>query len=159
MISPVSFAGTAQSKTFKDIISQPQAHIAAQPAAASTIKGSNKKSSIGKKILTAVGVAAAIAAALAAGYKTGILDKMLNATEKIKNGTLKSVLGFVSKWTKIAGEKIYETGSNLINMISNKVPEPEVIDDATETLNEQVPKAAEVMQEVAEKIAETTSKA
>ncbi len=133
MISPISFAGTTPSApTFADLLKKPQAYTSA-PAAASKIEksGKTKKGSLGKKILTAVGVAAAIAAALAAGSKFGLAEHAYKGISKIKNEKIQVVLATITSALDWAGNKICETGSKLFGLVSRKAPE--VVEDTTQT--------------------------
>lgn len=136
MISPISFAGTTPSApTFADLLKKPQAYTSTPVAASKIVKSSKtKKGSLGKKILTAVGVTAAIAAALAAGNKFGLAEHAYNGISKIKNEKIQVVLATITSALNWAGEKIYSAGSKLFGLVSRKAPE--VADDTVEIAKE-----------------------
>lgn len=123
MISPVSFASTTPTTTqsFQDKIKQPQAYIKKEPAAATDIKGKEKKNkSFFSKLIKFVGIAAAIGGSIALGSKFGLFKSKEGGNEIIN--TVKCLLdtagtkinsSFAKIFSKNTGEKIVEKGKDI----------------------------------------------
>ena len=131
-ISPVSFSSAvAQTSSFQDKISQPQAYIAKeQPSAAANLKGKDGKGSsplktLGKGVLAA----AVILAALGLGAKKGVFKPGSNET-----------INKMKKPLETAGNFVTDKFSTAVKFVKDKLHIAEAADDvaaaASETVDE-----------------------
>ena len=120
-ISPVSFSSAvAQTSSFQDKISQPQAYIAKeQPSAAANLKGKDGKGSsplktLGKGVLAAT----VILAALGLGAKKGVFKPGSNET-----------INKMKKPLETAGNFIADKFSTAVGFVKSKLHIAEAADD------------------------------
>ncbi len=153
-ISPVSFSSAvAQTSSFKDKISQPQAYIAKeQPSAAANLKGKDGKGNsplktLGKGILAA----AVILAALGLGAKKGVFNPGKNET-----------INKIKKPLETAGNFVADKFSTAVQFVKDKLHIGEAADDVAAATKEAADEAAAVVKEAADDVtaaaAETVDK-
>ena len=143
-ISPVSFSSAvAQTSSFQDKISQPQAYIAKeQPSAAANLKGKDGKGSsplktLGKGILAA----AVILAALGLGAKKGVFKPGSNET-----------INKMKKPLETAGNFVADKFSTAVKFVKDKLHIAEAADDASAVVKEAADDVAAAAAETVDKI-------